>query len=314
MTVSREIEADLLCAIAGFPWIDGVYALQPAPSAREDPNVLTIAIVLAPYDIQELVQTHYAILAATGSYDLPGRILYVNGAARAPVPLARARRLSINPPEREAALRRIEERKADAARKAVFEKAVQLHDVELAFRRLAEQAARDRPPAVPPAGSPYRLDKPLIELNQSELQRFVEHAFEGSAIAAPLGTVALEVVDDPFPSPPRKRILLADDDAATQAVLSGMQDVEVVCARDGWTAIDRLTQDDFDLAVVAVVLGGFSGAKIYRLAVNERPEVASRVVFLASESAVSHAPPSSASGRVLARPLNVEAVRALLKK
>jgi hypothetical protein len=60
-------------------------------------------------------------------------------------------------------------------------------------------------------------------------------------------------------------------------------------------------------------VSGFSGAKLHTLVATARPDMARRIVFLASETAIAQAPPSSASGRVLMRPIEAEAVRALLQ-
>ena len=81
MEVDRaiEIEADVLGAVTGLAWIEGVYALDPSPQAVRDPDHSTLAIVRSPFGIQELVKSHSAILRATGTYETSARILYVDG-------------------------------------------------------------------------------------------------------------------------------------------------------------------------------------------------------------------------------------------
>lgn len=327
MSVSRETEADVAAAVEGFPWITGVYALNLSGLASEHPDALSFAIVLSPYSIGELVQTHYALLNATGERAITGRVLYVNGAMPSPVPLARARRIFLGPEEAESARRRIAERRVSSEKaRTAEEAALQLQGLDRAFRQLAETAARDkrRSPETaardkrgsPVVGaSPYRerLGKPLNEYTQEELQEFVNRAFEGSTIVATFASGGLEVVSDPFPSPARPRILVVDDDPTTEHALAELEQVDVVYARDAWTAIDQLTEGEFDLVLCAVALGGFSGARIHRLVAKTRPQMASRIVFLAGASVVAQAPPSSASGRVLPRPVDPAAVIALLK-
>jgi CheY-like chemotaxis protein len=162
--------------------------------------------------------------------------------------------------------------------------------MELAFRRIAEQAERDTPEAHPAVGSPYR-----------------------GALAVSFGaTPVLEVVADPFPSPRRLRVLVVDDDPTTAKRIAELADVDVIALDDGWSAVDRLTKGDVDLAVCAVSIAGFSGAKIHKLVATANPRMARRIVYLATETAVSQAPPSSASGRLLARPISPEAVRSML--
>jgi CheY-like chemotaxis protein len=217
-------------------------------------------------------------------------VLYVDAATKDLGLVARAKRVVVDPIEREGARWRSTDREVDAARREEGEaKEVAIGELERAFRDLAEQAARDRPSG--DAGAPYR----------------------GLMIAAALSGGILEIVPDPFPSPPKKRVLVADDDPATEETLARLREYDVVFARDGWTAIDHLTEGDFDLALCAVALGGFSGAKIYKLASKAKPDLASRFFFLANASAIASAPPSSASGRVLARPVDLEAVRALVE-
>ncbi|HVH43427.1 MAG TPA: hypothetical protein VM925_13830 [Labilithrix sp.] len=116
----RDFEIDVAATVARFPWVDGVFALRLSPEAKKHSDILTIAIVLQPYDIERLVQTHYALLAATDDYEVTGRILYVNGANPSPAPMARARPIVLHPVEREAAVRRrIDGRRGTSARPTI---------------------------------------------------------------------------------------------------------------------------------------------------------------------------------------------------
>lgn len=205
-----------------------------------------------------------------------------------------ARRILLWPQERADARARVANRKAEAERRGHADAAyVTMADLERAFRRLAEQATNDAAAVANDSAAPYR-------------------PVPAAAIAASLGgAVVLEIVADPFPPPRRKRVLVADDEPDTELALADLDDCDVVFVRDGWSAIDRLTTESFDVAICAVVLGDFTGAKIYRLVVAERPEMASRFAFLAGKDAIASAAPASMEGRVLARPLDVASVRAL---
>src|SRR5262249_52558917 len=123
-----------------------------------------------------------------------------------------------------------------------------------------------------------------------------------------------EVVPDPFPSP-TFTVLVADPDPTTAAALRAIPRVTVTEVPDGWTALDALTGERrFDLAFCAGALPGCSGAKVYRMVAEARPDAAARIVFVADRAAVDSAPPSAARARVLARPIDPEAVKLLLEQ
>lgn len=124
----------------------------------------------------------------------------------------------------------------------------------------------------------------------------------------------LEVVEDPFPSRKvtPKRVLVADPDPATARTLRELAGVEVTSVDDGWHAVDLLSGSDFDLVLCALTVGELPGAKILKLIVKERPHNAARIYFLAREETIASGPPSSASGRILARPITTTLVQAIL--
>lgn len=278
MVITREDEADVACAVEGFPFVAAVYALDLGDRARAHPDALTFAVVLCPYGVNELVLAHYALVEATDGREIPGRILYVNAEAQRPAPLAHARRILLDPVERDAALTRIALRRARAATRPV--PAIDRRELALAFGELAQRA---------------------------------DGGFARSSITATLRSrPVLEVERDPFPPKPRPRVLVVDDDSTTEEAMAALDGVDAVLVTDGWSAIDRLTSEPFDLAICAVIVAGFSGAQIHRVVAKSHPEMASRIVFLASADAVSRAPPSAARGRVLTRPLDPADVLALL--
>lgn len=285
MRITGEDAADVAYALQRFSWVRSIHMLPP----RDHPDAFSLAIVLSPYGINELVQVHYALVEATGGRALPGRVLYVDSAIHDMSSLhPRWQRVSVGALEREWAHARIQQRKKEA------KAAEQIQDVramEEAFRRIAEQAARDTPETNPTTSTPYR-----------------------GALAVTFGaTPILEVVADPFPSPRRLRVLVADEDPTTAKRISELPDVDVIEVADGWSAVDRLSKGDVDLALCAVKIGEFSGAKIHKLVATANPKMARRIVYLATETALSQAPPSSASGRVLARPISPDAVRSMLE-
>jgi CheY-like chemotaxis protein len=306
--LDRDIEADVTAAVDGFPWVDGVYVLSQTDLTRAHPDALSFAIVLSPYRINELVEAHYAVLAATGTHEVAGRVLYVDGAMLTHLPLARARRIVLTAEERQLARERAAQRKP------------QTEELTDSLREELKSGLEEGLARV------ERLNRELREL-LDDARRFIDESggpsdpspyrgYAGSAILATFarGGLVIDVVKDPFPAPSRRRILVVDDDEATLDGVRAIPNVDVVHAADGWTAIDQLTEGEFDLVLCAVVLGDFTGAKIHRMVVKARPAMASRMVFIARESVVSQAPPSSASARVLSRPVDPAAVVALLER
>jgi hypothetical protein len=212
-----------------------------------------------------------------------------------PTPVHRARRIALGASAREDARRRGLARKEEHARREGEGQAVRLTEVELAFRRLAEQAANDAPSDT--SAPPYRMNAP----------------FRGRSVAASFSGTVLEIVPDPFPSTPRRRILVGDHQPESEAALTALHECDVVYVRDGWSAVDLLSTGTFDLAICSVVLGELPAVKIYRMVTKAKPDMAGRFVFLANKSAMPDSLPPSAQGRVLTRPLEPDTVRRLLE-
>lgn len=295
MILTREVEVDVATAVAEMPWVVGVHALELGPAAALYPDALLLAVVLSPYSVTGLVEAHYALVTATGGHDVPGRITYVDDAQRRPAFMEKTRMIMPTPQERDEARARIAARR-ESAEQAAWPPSMQ-REIEAAFARLAEQAAPDA--AAPPAsGPPYRSRGAVGPIR----------------VRLAPGPV-LELVKDPFASAPKtKRVLVADADPQAATALAGLTGVEVVSVTDGWAAVDQLTASDFDLVLCALVVGELQGAKILRMIAKDRPHNASRIYFLAREETIAQGPPSSASGRVLARLITPVLVQSLLER
>lgn len=290
---SREVQIAVACAA---PWADGVFELDPSPRALDHPDVLGLAIVLSPYDVNELVRTHAAVMDAIGERAIAGRILYVDAAARPPVPLLAARRILPTPEERAVAQRRVHLRRRHR----------ELEELRVAFLRIAEAAL--------PSASPGPLPPGAMRSGAGAYRTSSGFAIpiprpRGAAVSVSLREGAgLEVHADPFPQ--RRRVLVIDEAPLPPGLRSELDDCELVAVADGWTAIERATSEDFALVICAVRVGEMTAKQLYRMAVAARPELASRFAFLAGPIAVAGAPPSST--RALARPLAAHAIRGLL--
>lgn len=292
---TRDIRADIACAAEGFAWVEGVFELDPSEAGPATDDAYELAVVLFPFEQGCIVQTHYTLLIATGNRAATGKVLYVSS-THLPTVMRRANRIVLSPEERARAQARVAERKeASAKREASGAYVVRPSDVETAFGRLDEMAtsATDGAPRSNDVARPYRAN---------------------IAIAAPLTSHGiLEVVPDPF-APPRRGLLLVDDDPSSMTALGMLPNCDVIHVDDGWAAIDQIGARSFDLVLCATKIGDFPGAKIFKVAVKERPELASRFMFLAAASAVAAAPPDSIRGRVLARPIDAATVKALLDR
>lgn len=73
------------------------------------------------------------------------------------------------------------------------------------------------------------------------------------------------------------KILFLEDEPTIQEVLTEymrMQDYDVVCAQDGEQAIGMLDGQDFDMAVLDIMVPGVSGMEVLRYIKEKKPEMA----------------------------------------
>lgn len=216
--MASKLEAILVTAAEEVAAVRGVYVL-----AARGGEAYELAVVLEPFEPRSLVEVHYAIVSATDTHRHAGRVLYVNGgASHLPLPMRDARRITLSPPERAAAREHIEKHgRARADRVAIEEW----------FREHAAQVfAPEGPPAADDASAaaPYRT------------------------VAVNLRTYVLEVVPDPFPSRPRARILVIDEDTDTADSLCRSHDFEVTHIDEGWAAVEAVERTEYDAIVCAL--------------------------------------------------------------
>lgn len=257
-------------------------ALEPVPvmcevhdlAAPARDGALRFAVVLRPFSVGAVVSAHHALLQKTG-WSWPGRVVYLDAARPRPPALSAHPRVVLGPEERAAAAARAEELSAAHP------------DTDTDERVVSEEDLTD-----------------LLRAHPGE-------------VVAELDAAVFEIVPDPFAPKTRgkPRILVADDDPTTSGAVGRMGlDVEVVKVTDGWSAVERILAEDFDLVLCAVKLGELGGSKVFKMVLKDKPSAAGRIVFVADAHAVSSAPPSSVQGRVLARPIDAYAVRDLLER
>ena len=107
MPATRDQEVDIAYALEVVPHVVGVYALALPPSAQNHVDATPFGVVLRPYTGEALASAHFALLDAS-SYEVTASIAYADAA------LSRlfqdARRLVVEPGERDAARSRFLER------------------------------------------------------------------------------------------------------------------------------------------------------------------------------------------------------------
>jgi PAS domain S-box-containing protein len=115
---------------------------------------------------------------------------------------------------------------------------------------------------------------------------------------------------------PVARILIVDDEASiVRALRRGLPEHEVAVARNGIEAlrfIEMSAPGFFDLVLCDLMMPGLSGADVYRRAVEARPELATRFIFMTGAALADGvaAMPDAPGLRLLEKPFDLEQVRA----
>jgi CheY-like chemotaxis protein len=90
-----------------------------------------------------------------------------------------------------------------------------------------------------------------------------------------------------LPAPRTLRLLVVDDDAAIQTMMTAVfrrKDVTVEFASDGHAALDRLRRADYDAVVLDLMLPGTNGFEVLREVKHRRPELLGRTIVLTAAS------------------------------
>ncbi|HET9452102.1 MAG TPA: ATP-binding protein [Aggregicoccus sp.] len=122
----------------------------------------------------------------------------------------------------------------------------------------------------------------------------------------------------PLPTPPprRLRILVVDDEPGVARALERLLDEhEVVVAHGGEPARALLlVHADWDLVLCDLMMPDLNGMELYAWALEQRPRLAARFVFLTGGAFTDRARAfaDQMAGRLLHKPFSADAVRALL--
>jgi two-component system NtrC family sensor kinase len=128
--------------------------------------------------------------------------------------------------------------------------------------------------------------------------------------------------DEPAELPSRfagARVLVAEDEPHVLELLARILEddgAKVVGAKDGEEAWTRLAEADFDLVVADLRMPGLDGRALYERVVSERPEMVRRFVFATGDLVRPESLKflESLANPVLAKPIDIEAVRRTLRR
>ena len=146
-------------------------------------------------------------------------------------------------------------------------------------------------------------------------------------IALPIsGAPIAEVIEDEV-SPSREddspfhgmRVLVAEDEPVVLDLFSRIlreDGAEVILARDGEEAWQRLEGTEFDLVVADIRMPRMDGQRLYELVAEERPELLRRFVFATGDMVRQDTVRflEGLPNRILTKPLQVETVRRVLNQ
>ncbi len=127
------------------------------------------------------------------------------------------------------------------------------------------------------------------------------------------GDVARPADPQPDPSPRRPLILALDDEPSIRSflrkalVVAGM---DCVPFPDGAQALDGVRESDFDVMLIDHRMAGMSGTEFYEAAIEVRPELARRAVFMSGDvlNPDLRGFATQRDIRLLAKPFDIEAV------
>ena len=118
---------------------------------------------------------------------------------------------------------------------------------------------------------------------------------------------------EPAPAARRLRVLALDDEPAIRALLRTAlmsADIECVPYQDGAQALDGLREASFDVMLIDHRMAGMSGTEFYEAAVELRPELARRAVFMSGDvlNPDLRGFATQRGIRLLAKPFDIDAV------
>ncbi|MBF6599877.1 MAG: response regulator [Dehalococcoidia bacterium] len=140
-------------------------------------------------------------------------------------------------------------------------------------------------------------------------------------VTAGAASHAPEIARDEPPAPAleRRRILVVDDEASIQKLLTGVLEMdghEVQIATNGRQALDRLSREPFDLVITDIKMPVMSGPDLYRQLREAGSPLARRVIFITGDTVAAETRGflQSVENDVLAKPFRLRDVREMVRR
>jgi CheY-like chemotaxis protein len=106
----------------------------------------------------------------------------------------------------------------------------------------------------------------------------------------------------------KKKILIVDDDDAIRTMVERVlrrEKFEVESARDGFEAIEKLTQNDYATVLLDLMMPRVDGHGVLRFLETERPEAPPVIVMTANVPSAMTAEAAAPVFRVLSKPFDI---------
>ena len=106
-----------------------------------------------------------------------------------------------------------------------------------------------------------------------------------------------------------RKILVVDDDESIRVMVERVlrrEQYQVDSARDGFEAIERLTQNDYDAILLDLMMPGLDGFAVLDYLEEHRPELESSVIIMSANlPAASDARRMRKVGKILPKPFDL---------
>jgi len=110
---------------------------------------------------------------------------------------------------------------------------------------------------------------------------------------------------------PGKILVIDDEDAILTAVKRALRSHDVETVQDGSSALQLLKENQYDLLLCDLIMGGLTGIDLYTTLKQTRPKVAARVVFMTAGGFTPEARTflNTVNNSVLHKPFDVKTLR-----